>query len=129
MNRPDKPTAKLSKTELELGGIPSASEDVLQAHASCIETYIEKYVGYDKEGIYRDPDEIGDMPFNRTLNDWAHFKISNRTLYDASISSGYAIMACSKHTFQPEKKKSKIIVNFARYNQRGHQSKPINGYE
>lgn len=129
LNRPDKPTAKLSRTELELGGIPSASEDVLQAHASCIETYIEKYVGFDKEGIYRDPEEIGDMPFNRTLNDWAHFKISNRTLYDASISSGYAIMACSKHTFQPEKKKSKIIVNFARYNQRGHQSKPINGYE
>jgi hypothetical protein len=56
MNRPDKPSHKLSKTEKEIGGIPNSSEDVKQSHASAIETYIEKYVGFDLEGTYRDPD-------------------------------------------------------------------------
>jgi hypothetical protein len=32
--------------------------------------------------------------FSRTLEDWAKFDISNRTKFDASISSGLAIMAC-----------------------------------
>jgi hypothetical protein len=47
MNRPDKPYIKLSKTEKELGGIPNSSEDIKQAHAAALETYIEKYVGFD----------------------------------------------------------------------------------
>jgi hypothetical protein len=45
MNRPDKHTSKLSKTELELGGIPNSSEDIKHAHANSINTYIEEYVG------------------------------------------------------------------------------------
>ena len=71
LNRPDKPKHKLSQTELELGGIPNNSEDVKQIHADAIQTYINKHVGFDREGIYRDPSEIGNMPFTRTLNSWA----------------------------------------------------------
>jgi len=97
MNRPDKQYSKLSKTERELGGIPNSSEDVKQAHASAIESYIEKYVGIDFSGAYRNPDEIGTMPFTRTLEDWAKFDISDRTKFDACISSGLAIMANQKH--------------------------------
>lgn len=122
LNRPDKEFNKLSKTERELGGIPNTSEDVRQAHAAAIESYIEKYVGFDFEGKYRDQDEIGTMLFNRTLMDWARFDISNRTKHDASISSGMAIMANQKHLYTPEKKQSKISVNFARYSQDGHTS-------
>ena len=44
------------------------------------------------------------MPFNRTLEDWAKFDISNRTKFDATISSGLALMATQKHKYQPEKK-------------------------
>ena len=51
MNRPDKHYNKLSKTEKELGGIPNTSEDVKQSHAAAIESYIEKYVGIDLEGL------------------------------------------------------------------------------
>lgn len=119
MNRPDKPFIKLSKTEKELGGIPNSSEDVKQAHASAIESYIEKYVGIDLEGTFRDSDEMGMMPFVRTLEDWAKFDISNRTAYDATISSGLAIMANQKHLYLPEKKQRKISVNFARYSNTG----------
>ena len=122
MNRPDRILNKLSKTEKELGGIPNSSEEVKQAHASAIETYIEKYVGLDLAGTYRSPDEMGTMPFTRTLEDWAKFDISDRTKHDASISSGLAIMANQKHVYLPEKKESKISVNFARYTNSGTQS-------
>ena len=125
VNRPDKVYAKLSKTERELGGIPNSSEDVRQSHASAIETYIEKYVGLDPTGTYRAPDEMGSMPFTRTLNDWARFDFDNRTKFDASISSGLAIMACQKHLYVPEKKESKISLKFARYSNDGHFSQII----
>jgi len=123
MNRPDKPAHKLSFTEREIGGIPSSSEDIKQAHATAIETYIERFVGLDMEGNYRQPDEIGDMPFNKTLQDWARFDVNDRTKYDASISSGYAIMANQKHVYLPEKKESKISIKFATYDNTGSFSR------
>jgi len=125
MNRPDKLYAKLSATERELGGIPNTSEDVKQAHASAIESYIEKFIGMDITGQYRSPDEIGTMPFTRTLEDWAKFDINNRTKFDASISSGLAIMANQKHLYIPEKKETKISINFARYSNKGTTSELI----
>jgi len=125
MNRPDKVINKLSKTEKELGGIPNSSEDIKQAHASAIESHIEKYIGFGSDVGNRNEDDIGSMPFSRTLDDWAKFDISNRTKFDASISSGLAIMACQKHLYQPTKKESKIILNFARYNNKGTISEYI----
>ena len=116
MNRPDKRFNKLSKTERELGGIPNSSEDVKQSHAAAIESYIEKHIGMDFDGTFRDLDIMGTMPFQKTLEDWAKFDISNRTKFDAAISSGLAIMANQKHLYTPTKEKSKISVNFARYN-------------
>ncbi len=125
LNRPDKHYSKLSKTERELGGIPNSSEDVKQSHASAIQSYIERYVGLDLAGDYRDPEEMGTMPFMRTLEDWAKFDINDRTKFDASISSGLAIMANQKHLYVPEKKESKINLNFARYSNDGTQSQLI----
>jgi hypothetical protein len=125
LNRPDKEKYKLSKTEKELGGIPNSSEDIRQAHASSIETYIEKHVGIDFEGTYRSPDEMGNMYFNKTLEDWARFDINNRTKFDATISSGLAIMANQRHAYIAEKKQSKISVKFAKYNNKGSLSEII----
>ena len=93
MNRPDK--LKLSVTEREIGGIPNSSEDIKQAHAAAIESYIEDFIGI------KDNNEHGDMYFQRTLEDWAKFNINNRTTHDASISSGLAIMACNKNKYRP----------------------------
>ena len=81
MNRPDKIWNKLSTTEKEIGGIPNSSEDIKQAHAAAIESYIETYVGALQEGY-------GDMYFQKTLEDWSKFNINNRTKHDATISSG-----------------------------------------
>ena len=122
MNRPDKHKTKLSKTEIEIGGIPNSSEDVRQAHASSIESYIEEYVGLDTEGTYRDSDCMGSMYFTKTLEDWARFDPNNRTKHDASISSGLAIMATRKHLFDIEKKESKISIKFVKYDNRGIRS-------
>ena len=126
LNRPDKTYNKLSKTERELGGIPNSSEDVKQSHASAIESYIEKYVGLDFEGDYREKDDIGSMYFQRTLEDWAKFDITNRTRFDAAISSGLAIMANQKHLYTPTQKQSKISINFARYNNKNSVSQLLN---
>lgn len=118
-NRPDKVFTKLSKTERELGGIPNSSEAVKQAHAAAIESYIEGHIGL------RDNGDMNSMAFNRTLEDWAKFDITNRTKFDASISTGLAIMACQKNLYQPERKESKIKVNFARYTNTGKTSQII----
>ena len=122
MNRPDKHLNKLSKTERELGGIPNSSEDVKQAHAAAIESYIEKHVGIDMDGTFRENGEIGEMPFVRTLEDWARFDISNRTAFDATISSGLAVMANQKHLYMPEQKKSSISITLPRYTNKGFRS-------
>lgn len=125
MNRPDKNQAQLSKTEIEIGGIPNTSEDIKQTHAACIESYVEQYVGFDTEGTYRDPELVGNMYFTRTLEDWARYDINNRTKFDASISSGLAIMATRKHLFKTETKKSKIMIKFARYDNSHNNSSII----
>ena len=126
INRPDRTFNKLSKTEKEIGGIPNTSEDVKQSHASAIESYIEKYVGLDMMGTYRQKGDMGEMYFQRTLEDWAKFDINNRTRFDAAISSGLAIMANQKHLYTPSKEKSKISINFARYNNSDLVSRIIN---
>jgi hypothetical protein len=120
MNRPDKVWNKLSPAEKEIGGIPNSGQDIIQAHAAAIETYIENYVG-DLGDSY------GDMYFQKTLEDWARFNINDRTKHDASISSGLAIMACNKHMYTPTSnfQKDKTPLNFKRYNNEGYSSKII----
>ena len=121
MNRPDKVWNKLSVTEKEVGGMPNSSEDIKQAHAAAIEMYINDHVGHLGDGNY------GSTYFNRTLNDWAKFDINKRTKFDASISSGLAIMACNRHMYKPNGNitKQKLNINFARYENGGVFSKII----
>ena len=118
MNRPDKKRNKLSVTEREIGGIPNSSEDIKQAHASAIETYIEHFVGLKETGY-------GDMYFQRTLEDWSKFNINNRTTHDASISSGLALMACNKHRYTPGKKieLKPVDLGIKKYDNKGTVSK------
>ena len=121
MNRPDKVWNKLSLTEKEIGGIPNSSEDIKQAHAAAIETYINDEVGQNSDGSY------GNMYFQRTLEDWAKFDINNRTKFDASISSGLAIMACNKLKYRPVALRVNAPVNLGikRYDNKGLTSKII----
>jgi len=120
MNRPDKVWNKLSVTERDIGGIPNSSQDIIQAHAAAIETYINTYVGKTEQGY-------GDMYFQRTLEDWARFNINKRTNHDASISSGLALMACNKNRYVPSavKEYKSIDLGIKRYDNKGAVSKII----
>jgi hypothetical protein len=120
MNRPDRVFNKLSTTEREIGGIPNSSQDIIQAHAAAIETYIEEHVGLLDTGY-------GTMYFQDTLEDWARFDLNKRTSHDASISSGLAIMACNKNKYIPTQKKEimSVPVGFRKYNNEGATSKII----
>ena len=121
MNRPDKLWNKLSTSEKEIGGIPNSSEDIKQAHAAAIEMYIQQHVGHLEDGVY------GNIYFNKTLNDWARFDITKRTKFDATISSGLAVMACNRNLYRPNAKieRDKLNISIARYTNTGNTSKII----
>jgi hypothetical protein len=121
MNRPDKIYTKLSVTEREIGGIPNSSEDIKQAHAAAIESYIDEHIGLKVNGNY------GDMYFQRTLEDWAKFNINNRTTHDASISSGLAVMACNKNKYRPNPVVERKVYDLGikKFNNKGSMSKII----
>ena len=121
MNRPDKIWNKLSVAEKEVGGIPNSSEDIKQAHAAAIEMYIQDHVGVKRDGTF------GDLYFNNLLNDWSRFDINKRTKFDASISSGLAIMANNRHLYAPNAKveKPKININVSKYSNTGTNSQII----
>jgi hypothetical protein len=117
IDRPDKHKNDLSKAERELGGIPS-SPAVISIHAEAIEAYIEQHVGLREDGT-------GSMYFNRTLLDWANYDIAKRTKFDATVSSGLAIMANQKYLTKPERAAKEINITFARYNNNGIVSSRI----
>ena len=121
MNRPDKVWNKLSVAEKEIGGIPNSSEDIKQAHAAAIEMYIQDHVGMKKDGTF------GDLYFNALLNDWSKFDINKRTKFDASISSGLAIMANNRHLYAPNVKveKPKLNITVSKYSNTGTNSQII----
>ncbi len=70
---------------------------------------------------------FGSMYFNRTLNDWARFDITKRTKFDATISSGLAVMACNRHLYKPNAtvEKPSLDIHIPRYSNSGNMSKII----
>jgi hypothetical protein len=121
LNRPDKHKNDLSSSEKELGGIPSSTQTI-ELQANAIEAYINQYVGVDYSGEFREEGSVGAMYFNRTLLDWANFDITNRTKFDATISSGLAIMANQTYVTKPIRNSTEILFNFARYSNKGMHS-------
>jgi len=121
MNRPDKVWNKLSVAEKEVGGIPNSSEDIKQAHAAAIEMYIQNHVGMKQDGTF------GNLYFNDLLNDWSRFDITKRTKFDATISSGLAVMANNRHLYAPNARveKPKINISISKYSNTGTNSQII----
>ena len=110
MDRPKHLFAANSTMKSKTKGIPSNSQDIIQAHAQAIEAYIHNHVG-----INYDTGAMGRMYFDRTMEDWIGFKIDNRTKYDLSISSGLCLLAAQK---VKQKKKESTFVDkkfFRRY--------------
>ena len=99
MKRPEHLKPPNASSNVKTRGIPSNSQDVIQAHAHAIEAYVEEHVGVNNE-----TGELGKMYFDRTLEDWIGYKIDNRTKFDLTISSGLALLAAQK--VKVEKKES-----------------------
>jgi len=114
MDRPRHLMSANAKVNVKTKGIPSNSQDVIQAHAHAIEDYIHNNVG-----INRETGEYGKMYFNRTLEDWIGFKINDRTKFDLTISSGLCLLASQKA--KTKKKESNLDEKrfFRRYEVRG----------
>ena len=110
MDRPRHLTSTSSRVNVKTKGIPSNSQDVIQAHAHAIEAYVHDHVGGNYE-----TGEMGKMYFNRTLEDWIGYKIDNRTKFDLTISSGLCLLAAQK--YKPKKKPSNFNESkfFRRY--------------
>ena len=114
MNRPRHLMSANAKVNVKTKGIPSNSQDVIQAHAHAIEDYIHNNVG-----VNRETGDYGKMYFNRTLEDWIGFKINDRTKFDLTISSGLCLLAAQK--VKSKKRESKLDEKrfFRRYEVRG----------
>lgn len=116
MDRLDRHPSKLNANEKEYGGQPMSGKDMLDSHMNAIGLWIEQYVGrYNGLDNVRELDEMGDMPFNETLRDWSKFNPDDRTKYDATISSGLAIMACQTEKYKGVKKERTVkSINFVK---------------
>jgi hypothetical protein len=124
MDRLDRPKAKLNPNEREYGGQVMSGKDILDSHMNAIGSWIENYVG-----VYTDPTErsrkvgeMGEFPFDETLDDWLNFDPDKRTEYDATISSGLAIMACQTEKYKgkaPQNTKISVGDLFKKYNHQG----------
>ena len=114
MDRPRHTMSANAKVNVKTKGIPSNSQDVIQAHAHAIEAYIHDHVG-----LSRETGEYGKMYFNNTLEDWIGFKINDRTKFDLTISSGLCLLAAQK--VKKKKKQSSFDEKrfFRRYEVRG----------
>ncbi len=100
MDRPEHLKGSSATVKVKTKGIPSNSQDVIQAHAHSIEAYIHDHVG-----INYDSGDMGKMYFNNTMEDWIGFKIDKRTKFDLTISSGLALLAA-------QKSKPKVATDF-----------------
>jgi len=98
MNRPAHLASTSSKMNVKTKGIPSNSQDVIQAHAQAIESFIHDHVG-----LHNETGKFGRMYLNRTLEDWINFKIDDRTKFDLTISSGLALLAAQKQVKEVKK--------------------------
>jgi hypothetical protein len=119
ITRFDKDQNRLSLDEKNYGGIPNNSEDIKNYHWIAIQEWVDKYVGEYKadegETLIREEGVVGNMYFNRTLEDWLKFDPNDRTKRDASISSGFAILAVNRHKYKPQIEAPKLSLKFKTY--------------
>lgn len=119
ITRFDKDMNRLSPDEKKYGGVPNSGPDIIQKHWTSLEKYVNNYVGEynceEGEVPVREIGEIGSMPFNRTLSDWLKFDIQNRTKFDASISSGLALMAINREMYRPKVERKTVTLAIKRY--------------
>lgn len=125
MNNPFKLWKDLNPTEKLYGGAPQQDTKIGDQQFYAIESYIEDYVGVARETrkeIDRIQGQMGWMPFSRTLTQWKDVDTTNRTKYDAYISSSLSRLANQKRKLKTETKVKKLSF-FTKYNNDTNRSK------
>lgn len=128
MDRLDRHPSKLNANEKEYGGQVMSGKDIIDSHMNSIGSWVEENVGRATEQDERPTGEMGDMPFDETLEDWKNFDPDNRTEYDATISSGLAIMACQTEKYKgkkPDKDPERVKSLFKKYSNSGSIGRPV----
>lgn len=118
MNNPFKNWVDLSATEKEFGGIPPQDAKVGEQQFFAIESYIEDHIGVARETLNRPEGDMGFMPFTRTLMQWKDVDPTNRTKYDAYISSSLSLLGNQKLEIKTKEKKPKTNP-FQKFNNSG----------
>jgi hypothetical protein len=81
--------------------VPSSGADIITQHWTGIETHIDKYVGYYVQAKCTSGETKEKWEVCRLIEPYAIGKIqrSKRTDFDATIASGYAIMAVNRKPY------------------------------
>lgn len=104
MDRPKRTLPKNERYNKKVRkGVPPTI-DVITQSTEAIQFYIEEKCGFDEDN------NAGDMYFNRTLLDWSKFDPNNRTVHDASVSSGLALLGVIGEVKKEPKKFNKPLV-------------------
>ena len=116
--RPDVHPRNLTKNEKELRGIPS-SESTVISHGEILQQYIDQNIGVMPDG------SMGHCRLLPLLDDWRKFQIDNRTKFDLTVASGYALMLGLKSIKNPIVNASLTKAFFRKYDNNGSMSKAM----
>jgi len=126
LNNPFKAYKDLSDTERKLGGVPPQDAKIGEQQFFATESYIQDHVGIARDGSKRPEGEMGYMPFNRTLAQWKEVDPTNRTKFDAYISSSLSLLGNQKKLKPVEESKPiELSAVFGSYDNSGNYSKAL----
>lgn len=123
LNNPLKLWKDLSDTEEKLGGANPQGNLVADAQFYATEAFIEDHVGVSDSNTHRPLGTMGEMVFNRTLEQWKDVDMKNRTKFDAYIASSLSRLANQKRIFKKKENTKQKRNPFTQYDNSGRQSK------
>tara|TARA_R110000850_G_scaffold273392_3_gene409762 strand:+ start:653 stop:2686 length:2034 start_codon:yes stop_codon:yes gene_type:complete len=118
MARPESTHTKFSRKQTEVG-IPATGSAVANSIVDSIQAYVYDYVGINEE-----TGSVGRVFFYELLKDWLEFDVNNRTKFDASMASGFTLLASQKHV-KPKIEIKRTAPFVHRYSNNGSISKRI----
>lgn len=118
MDCPEQYMASSNKRKVQKGAASRSKLNLSIYYA--LQSYVNEYVGKDDTGEIQQ-----NVLFEETLKDWKEFDPSDRTDYDASISSGFALVAAKAPVKKQKEQKVKLNRPPVRlYNIQGDRSVP-----
>ena len=125
LNNPFKTWKELSPTEKKIGGAPPQNSKIADQQFYAVQAYIEDYVGVSHDESKRPLGTMGDMVFNRTLEQWKNVDLKDRTKYDAYISSSLSLLGNQKRILKPKEETKPRRNPFRQYDNSGQISKAV----